>query len=121
MLSAVGRIVAGVDDQEAALAFYRDVLGFEVLHDSDAGGFRYLHVGLAAHDGVGLWLFPRPEGERPLERPLIVLYTDTLDGVLERLSAAAVDVWNVRDDGASRSAHFRDVAGNVLIVAELRQ
>jgi catechol 2,3-dioxygenase-like lactoylglutathione lyase family enzyme len=121
VLSAVGRVVAPVDDQEAALAFYRDVLGFEVLHDSDAGGFRYLHVGLAGQEGVGLWLFPRPDGESVVERPLLVVYADALDVVVARLRAADVEVWNVRDDVASRSAHFRDPAGNVLIVAELRQ
>lgn len=31
-----------------------------------------------------------------------------------------VEVWDVRDDGHSRSLHLRDVAGNVLVVAELR-
>ena len=34
------------DDAEAALAFYRDVLGFEVRNDVDmGGGMRWLTVG----------------------------------------------------------------------------
>ncbi|MCW2941686.1 MAG: Glyoxalase-like domain protein, partial [Actinomycetia bacterium] len=46
MLSGVGRVVVPVEDQEGALAFYRDILGFVVLHDSETGGYRYLHVGV---------------------------------------------------------------------------
>jgi catechol 2,3-dioxygenase-like lactoylglutathione lyase family enzyme len=37
LFSALGRMVLLVDNAEAALAFYRDVLGFRVLHDQTAG------------------------------------------------------------------------------------
>ena len=34
-----------VHDQDAALAFYRDVLGLEVRNDVDFGGMRWMTVG----------------------------------------------------------------------------
>jgi hypothetical protein len=49
----------------------------------------------------------------------MVLYTDDLDAVHARLAAAGVEVWARRDDDESRSLHFRDVAGNAVIAAQL--
>ena len=75
MFRAIGRVVVGVSDQDEALAFYRDVLGFEVLHDSDDEGLRYLHIGLPGQPDMGLWLMP---GAAEHDRPLLVLYADDL-------------------------------------------
>lgn len=118
MFSGVGRAVLPVADAERALGFYRDALGFEVLHDSEAGGFRYLHVGVPGQEGVGLWLFP---GERPGAdgRPALVLYTDDLERVRARLLEHGAEVWNERADADSSSLHFRDSEGNVVIAAQL--
>jgi predicted enzyme related to lactoylglutathione lyase len=116
--TAIGRAVVEVDDQDAALAFYRDVLGCAVLHDTLAGDLRYLHVGLPSQPGLGLWLMAGGRAAAG-DRPVLVLYTDELDVVRERLSAAGVEVWALRDAADSRSLHFRDPAGNVLIAAQL--
>jgi catechol 2,3-dioxygenase-like lactoylglutathione lyase family enzyme len=112
--SRLGRAVVRVPHQEAALAFYRDTLGFTVLHDETVEGFRYLHVGVPGQEGVGLWLMPDLG-----EQPDLVLYTDDLDATRARLVAARVEVWAERDDHAGRSLHFRDVAGTVIVAAEL--
>jgi predicted enzyme related to lactoylglutathione lyase len=126
LFRAVGRVVLLVEDQEEALAFYRDVLGFETLHDERADGVRYLHIGLPGQATVGIWLMA-PMADQDRERvgrqagdhPLLVLYTDDLDDVRRRLVADDVDVWAERSDESSRSLHFRDVAGNVIVAAEL--
>jgi catechol 2,3-dioxygenase-like lactoylglutathione lyase family enzyme len=127
LFSAVGRMVVLVDDLDAALAFYRDVLGFSVLHDQTAEGYRYLHVGLSGQETVGLWLMS-VVGDQDREligrqsggQPLLVLYTTDLDRVGERLRKHGVRVWNEREDAGSRSLHFADLYGNTLVVAELR-
>ena len=110
MFSAIGRMVVGVSDQDEALAFYRDVLGFEVLHDEDTEGFRYLHVGLPGQPGTGLWLMP---GTCEADRPLLVLHTDDLDRVDAALRARGVETF-ARN---ATSLHFCDVAGNVIVAA----
>lgn len=115
-LCSIGRLVVPVGDQDEALAFYRDVLGFEVLHDEEAGGFRYLHVGPPG-ETTGAWLFP---GEPVADRPLLVLYSDDLEALRERLAAHGVETWAEREDADSRSLHLRDSAGNTLVAAELR-
>jgi catechol 2,3-dioxygenase-like lactoylglutathione lyase family enzyme len=122
----LGRVVLLVEDQEEALAFYRDVLGFETLHDEDVAGFRYLHIGLPGRSTAGIWLMPpsgdeerRLVGRQAGNQPLLVLYTDDLDGVQGQLAAHDVEIWAQRTDDGGRSLHFRDVAGNVVVAAEL--
>jgi catechol 2,3-dioxygenase-like lactoylglutathione lyase family enzyme len=120
-ITGVGRAVLLVDDLDAALAFYHDVLGFEVLHDSADGGSRYLHVGVPGQHGVGVWLMPRGGATPPASGPpALVLYAADRDTVRTLLEDHGADVWAVADDPGSRSLHTRDPAGNVLVVAELK-
>lgn len=116
------------DDAEAALAFYRDVLGFEVTNDVDMGeGMRWITVTPAGSE-VSIVLTPVGAGESEADRRAmaellakgvlggLVLATDDLDGDFERVASAGADIvqepmdqpWGVRD------AAFRDPAGNQL-------
>ncbi|MBM0238003.1 VOC family protein [Micromonospora sp. ATA32] len=127
LFSALGRVVVLVHDPDAALDFYRNVLGFHVLHDQTADGYRYLHIGMPGQDGVGLWLMtPTTDRERDLVgqqaggQPLLVLYTEDLDPVSKHLRERGVRVWAEAEDASSRSLHLADLYGNVIVVAELR-
>jgi len=126
LFSALGRVVVLVADPDAALAFYRDVLGFTVLHDQTTGDYRYLHVGLPGQEPVGLWLMTATtDRERELigaqcgGQPLLVLYTADLDQVSKQLRDHGVRIWNEREDTDSQSLHFADLYGNVIIAAQL--
>ncbi len=56
-----------VDDQEKALRFYRDILGFKLKHDIPMGAHRWLTlVSDEAPDGVQLLLEP---DEHPAAKP----------------------------------------------------
>jgi len=46
------------NDPDAALAFYRDILGFEVRNDVGYGGMRWITVGPA--DRPGMSIVPEP-------------------------------------------------------------
>jgi predicted enzyme related to lactoylglutathione lyase len=116
------------DDAEAALAFYRDVIGFEVSKDVDmGGGMRWITLAPAGSD-VSVVLTPVGAGESDADRETmadllakgvlggLVLATDDLDADFERIAASGADIvqepmdqpWGVRD------AAFRDPAGNQL-------
>jgi catechol 2,3-dioxygenase-like lactoylglutathione lyase family enzyme len=103
-------MVVGVSDQEEALAFYRDVLGFVVLHDSDEEGFRYLHMGLPGQPGTGIWQMP---GAAEHDRPLLVLFADDLADVVAALERHGVATWAQ----SASSLHFRVCCGNVFVAA----
>ena len=101
-------MAVGLSDHDEALAYYRDGLGFEVLHDSDDEGLRYLHVGLPGQSDTGLWLMP---GAAEHDRPLLVLYADDLSGIVDAFERHGVETWAQTDT----SLHFRDCCGNVLV------
>ena len=46
------------DDPDAALAFYRDTLGFEVRNDVAYGGMRWTTVGPADQPGTSIFGLP---------------------------------------------------------------
>jgi catechol 2,3-dioxygenase-like lactoylglutathione lyase family enzyme len=45
MIARIGTVIVPVADQDAALVFYRDTLGFEVRLDAPFPGGRWLEVG----------------------------------------------------------------------------
>src|SRR6516164_2393838 len=90
------------DDPDAALAFYRDTLGFEVRNDVGYGGVRWITVGPGGQPRPSLVLYPpgATPGVTDDERrtiaemmakgtfAIITLATKDLDGTFERLQAA---------------------------------
>jgi uncharacterized glyoxalase superfamily protein PhnB len=124
------------DDPEAALAFYRDTLGFELRLDVGYEGMRWLTVGPVGQPGTNIVLHPpgadpgiTDEERRTITEMMakgtfgsVLLATRDLDGTFERLQAGDVDVvqepteqpWGVRD------CAVRDPAGNMVRIQELR-
>jgi catechol 2,3-dioxygenase-like lactoylglutathione lyase family enzyme len=129
-LSSVGRTTLLVRSYDDALAFYRDKLGFSVLHDATgANGQRYLHIGLAGQPGeppVGLWLLEAVGVDAALvgcqagTHPFLILYTEDCRGTTKALGARGVEVRRepVTADGAT-FAHIADLYGNEILVVQL--
>jgi catechol 2,3-dioxygenase-like lactoylglutathione lyase family enzyme len=118
------------DDPDAALAFYRDKLGFEVRNDVGHGGMRWITVGPAGQPGTSVVLFPpaATPGITDDERRtiaemmakgsygIIVLATDDLDETFDRLQASGAEVVQEPTDQpyGIRDCAFRDPAGNMV-------
>src|SRR5688572_13172361 len=121
MLTTLGRFTLLVRDYDEALAFYRDVLGFDVLHDSvGTDGQRYLHIGLqgqAGGPGFGLWLLtPASDTDRRLigrqagRQPLLVLYTTDCSATASTLETRGVTLRKPpQSEGGAVFAHFLDL------------
>ena len=125
-----------LDDPAAALAFYRDTLGFEVRNDVEYEGMHWITVGPAGQPGTSIVLHPpaADPGITDNERRTIAemmakgtyaginLATKDLDGTFERLQAGDAEVvqeptdqpWGIRD------CAFRDPAGNLIRIFEVR-
>jgi catechol 2,3-dioxygenase-like lactoylglutathione lyase family enzyme len=124
------------DDPDAALAFYRDILGFEVRGDVEYGGMHWITVGPPGQPGTSIVLHPPAAGPGITddERRVIVemmakgtfaginLATADLDGTFERLQASDADVVQEPIDQpyGVRDCAVRDPAGNLLRIQELR-
>ncbi len=106
-----------VEDQERALGFYRDVLGFSVLHDNQvAPEMRWLHL---AAPGGGLELALADWTDRPGSIRGLFLEVDDMEATSAVLAAAGVDFTRPVDDTPFGRFHpFTDPDGNELVLHE---
>jgi catechol 2,3-dioxygenase-like lactoylglutathione lyase family enzyme len=124
------------DDADASLAFYRDVLGFEVRSDVGKGRMRWITVGPPDHPGTSILLAPpavdpgiTDDERRTIAEMMakgtygwILLATRDLDGVFARLEAGGAEVVQepTQQPYGIRDCAFRDPAGNLIRIQELR-
>src|SRR4051812_20231621 len=124
------------DDPDASLAFYRDTLGFEVRNDVGYRGMRWITLGSPDQPGTSVVLQPLAAypGITDDERRTIAemmakgtyaainLATKDLDGTFERLQAGDAEVVQepTEQPYGIRDCAFRDPAGNLIRIQELR-
>ena len=124
------------NDPDAALAFYRDTLGFEVRNDVGYKGMRWITVGPAGQPGTSIVLYPpfaapgiTDDERRTIEEMMakgtfatLLLATRNLDRTFERLQASSAEVVQEPTDQpyGVRDCAFRDPAGNLIRIQELR-
>ncbi|WP_438352246.1 VOC family protein [Microbacterium sp. CJ88] len=118
-----------VDDVEAAIPFYRDGLGLEVVNDVGYDGHRWVSFGFSGQPGLAVVLSDPGAGRSPddgdaLERLVVkgvgpgpyVFYTDDLDATFERLRTSGAEVMQepIEQSWGPRDCAFRDPAGNLV-------
>jgi uncharacterized glyoxalase superfamily protein PhnB len=124
------------NDPDASLAFYGDTLGFEVRNDVGYNGMHWITVGPADQPGISIVLYPpgADPGITDDERRTITemmakgtyamatLATHDLDATFERLQASGAEVVQepTEQPYGVRDCAFRDPAGNLLRINELR-
>jgi uncharacterized glyoxalase superfamily protein PhnB len=122
------------DDPDASLAFYRDVLGFEVRNQVEQGGMHWNTVGPPDQPDVNIVLTPpgADPGITDAERATIaemmakgtyasiMLATSDLDATFERVQAGNADIVQEPTDQpwGSRDCALRDPAGNMIRIQE---
>jgi catechol 2,3-dioxygenase len=112
----IGHVHLKVADLERSLAFYRDILGFEVRQAAhgaaflSAGGYHH-HIGINTWESLGG--APPPPGTTGLYHTAI-LYPDrrSLADALRRLIAAGIPLEGASDHGVSEALYLRDPDGN---------
>lgn len=122
-------------DPEASLAFYRDVLGFEVRNDVGYEDMRWITVGPPNQPDTQIVLTPPAvdpgltDDEKRVIRELIakgayasiVFATDELDALFEKVEASGAEILQepMEQDWGARDFAFRDPAGNTARVQQL--
>jgi catechol 2,3-dioxygenase-like lactoylglutathione lyase family enzyme len=127
------RCFVQVHDPDLALAFYRDALGLDVRNDVARESFRWITVGAASQPSVEIVLTNYVNGGPDDGDALAALlakgalngvhfHSDDLDASFEQVRASGAEIvqepadqpWGVRD------CAFRDPAGNLIRIDELR-
>ena len=118
----IATVIVPVADQDGAVEFYVDKLGFEKRMDVPFGnGYRWIEVGLG-NEATTIALAPPPDGVATGKRETgISLQTDDIDAYHAQLRQAGVDV----DEQVSRMGDpvppmfwLRDPEGNTLMVVQ---
>ncbi len=121
-------------DPDASLAFFRDILGFEVRNDVGYKGMRWITVGPVGQPDTSIVLHP-PEatpGITDEERNTIVelvakgsyfgvnLATPDVDDTFAKLAASGAEVVQepVDQPYGVRDCAFRDPAGNMIRIQQ---
>ena len=119
------------DDPDASVAFYRDVLGFEVRNDVGYNGMRWITVGPAGQPAApSIVLYPpkaspgiTEDEQRTIAEMMakgtygiIVLSTADVDGSFDQLQARGAEVVQEPTDQpyGVRDCAVRDPAGNLI-------
>jgi catechol 2,3-dioxygenase-like lactoylglutathione lyase family enzyme len=122
-------------DPDASLAFYRDVLGFEVRLDVGYGGMRWITVGPPGQPDTAIVLHPptaAPGLTEDEQRTILELLAKgsffgvnlaakDLDAAFETIEAAGAEVVQepTEQPYGVRDCAFRDPAGNMIRLQQL--
>jgi len=123
------------DDPDASLAFYRDVLGFEVRGDVGKDKMRWITVGPADQPGTSILLAPpavdpgiTDDERRTIAEMMakgtygwIMLATSDLDDTFERVQGSHAEVVQepTEQPWGARDCAFRDPAGNLVRIQQV--
>lgn len=118
-----------VDNQEKALRFYTEVLGFVKKADFSQGPFRWLTVA-SAEDPNGIELQLALNNNPPTEtyqkaifdqgQPAAMFFTDDLQADYERIKALGAEfTMPPTDVTASKIAKVNDTCGNLIQITQL--
>ena len=124
------------DDPEESLAFYRDVLGFEVRLDVGSGKMRWITVGPPGQPGTSIVLHPpavdpgiTDDERRTISEmmakgtyAILLLASADLDGTFAQLQSNDIEVVQEPTDQpyGLRDCALRDPAGNLIRIQEVR-
>ena len=121
-IPGVGTVYLAVTDQDRALAFYRDKLGFEVRTDTEFGeGFRWIEVAPAgAYTVIALVPPMREEDPQPGGKSPFGFDTPNLEAAMAEFSSRGVEFEDVMggEGPVPPMAYFRDPDGNRILLVE---
>jgi predicted enzyme related to lactoylglutathione lyase len=121
-------------DPDASMAFFRDVLGFEVRMDVGYEGMRWITVGPPDQPGTNIVLYPpsatpgiTEEETRTIAEMMakgtfasLLLATPDLDATFEQVQATEAEIVQEPTDQpyGVRDCALRDPAGNMIRIQE---
>lgn len=120
-----------VDDQEKALRFYTEVLGFTKKTDFSQGPYRWVTVASAEEPNgaeLQLALNNNPAAKAYQQalfqqnQPAAMFFTDDVKGDYERMKAKGAEfTMEPTDVTASTIAMLKDTCGNLIQVTQLKR
>jgi lactoylglutathione lyase len=124
MISKVGQIMLYVHNQDEAVHFWTEKVGFTVQSEEDNGqGMRWIKIAptkdaetsIVLHNKV---LIAKMQPELNLGTPSLMLFTDNLDELHKNLSDKNITVGQIVEMPSGRVFNFADYEDNYFAVME---
>lgn len=124
MISKVGQIMLYVDNQEEAVKFWKEKLGFSVISEEDNGqGMKWFEIAPTKEADTSIILhnmelIAKMEPQLNLGTPSLMFFTENVDQLHEDLTNNNVTVGEIVDIPSGRVFNFADSEENYFAIME---
>ncbi|MGQ4666165.1 VOC family protein [Metabacillus halosaccharovorans] len=124
MINKVGQIMLYVNNQDEAVNFWTEKVGFHVVAEEDNGeGMRWIELSPTKEAETSIILhnkelIAKMEPELNLGTPSLLFFSDNLDELYNRLQNKDVTVGDIVDMPNGRVFNFSDNEGNYFAVLQ---
>lgn len=123
MISKIGQVMVYVRDQDAAVAFWKEKMGFVVLQDVENDGMRWIEIApredaetsIVLHDKN---LLEQMDTGLSLETPSLLFYASNFEQFRNELAGKGVTVGDIVAMPTGRTFNFVDSEDNYFAVLE---
>lgn len=124
MINKLGQVMLYVNNQDEAVNFWTEKLGFSVVAEEDNGqGFRWIEVAPKNGEGTTIVLhnkefIAKMSPELNLGTPSLMFFTDNLDELYSDLASKNIKVGEIVNMPGGRVFNFADGEENYFAVME---
>lgn len=123
MINKVGQIMLYVDNQDDAMKFWAEKVGFHVIAEEDSGGMRWIEIAPTKDAETSLVLHDKEtiakmSPELNLGTPSLMFNSDKLERLYNDLVAKNVTVGEIVNMPSGRVFNFADNEDNYFAVME---
>lgn len=123
MISKVGQIMLYVNNQDEAVNFWKEKIGFSVISEENGEGMRWIEIAPSKDAETSIILHDKEtvkkmSPELNLGTPSLMFYTENLDQLHSELSSKNIFVGEIIDMPSGRVFNFADGEENYFAVME---
>ncbi|ELK44863.1 VOC family protein [Halobacillus sp. BAB-2008] len=126
MFQKLGQVMVYVEDQDRAVDFWKEKLGFHVRSEEKESGMRWIELvpeetsetSIVLHDKA---FVQKMDPEMNLGTPSLMFFTDDLDHLYGTMQKRGVTVGDVVDMPGGRVFNFADDEGQYFAVMEQKK
>lgn len=124
MITKIGQIMLYVNNQDEALKFWTEKVGFRIISEEDNGqGMRWIEIAPTRDAEMSFVLHNKAliaemQPELNLNTPSLMLFTDNLDDLYKDLKEKQITVGDIVTMPSGRVFNFADNEGNYFAVRE---
>lgn len=123
MISKIGQVMVYVRDQDAAVTFWTEKMGFTIMNDKENDGMRWIEMApqeevetsIVLHDKN---LLEQMDTGLSLETPSLLFYASNFEQFRNELAEKGVTVGDIVAMPTGRTFNFADSEGNYFAVLE---